>query len=63
MERKFWGLIVADFVCLAYRLAVRNGIKMKLLEGSGRNISYVIIHKFQLQPLKVFTLKSERFHS
>jgi hypothetical protein len=35
---------------------------MKRLDGSGWKISYVVIKKFQLQPLKVFTLKSERFH-
>jgi len=27
MERKFWGLKMADVMCLAYQLAVRNGIK------------------------------------
>jgi len=27
MERKFWGLTMADVMCLAYQLAVRNGIK------------------------------------
>jgi hypothetical protein len=27
MERKFFGLTVADVMCLAYQLAVRNGIK------------------------------------
>jgi len=27
MERKFWGLTVADVMRLAYQLAVRNGIK------------------------------------
>jgi len=27
MERKFFGLTVAGVVCLAYQLAVRNGIK------------------------------------
>ena len=41
MERKFFGLTVADVMRLAYQLAVRNGIKtsftreMKRLEGSG----------------------------
>ena len=41
MERKFFGLTMADFMLLAYELAVRNGIKnnfsrgMKRLEGSG----------------------------
>ena len=35
---------------------------MKRLDGSGWKISYVVIKKFQLQPLKVFTLKSEGFH-
>ena len=27
MERKFLGLTMADVMCLAYQLAVRNGIK------------------------------------
>jgi len=51
---------MADVMCLAYQLDVRNGIKtsfareMKRLEGSGLKISYVIIHKFRLEHLKVF---------
>jgi hypothetical protein len=66
---EFLGLIMTDVMCLAYHLAVRNGIKtifareMKRLKGSGWNISYVVIKKFQLQPLRVFTPKRERFHS
>jgi hypothetical protein len=45
---------------LAFQLAVRNGIEtnfakeMKRREGSGWKIFYVGIHKFQLEPLKVF---------
>jgi len=41
MERKFYGLTMADVMRLAYQLAVRNGIKnqfcklMKMLEGNG----------------------------
>jgi hypothetical protein len=41
MERKFFGLTMADVMRLAYQLAVRNEIKtdfareMKRLEGSG----------------------------
>jgi hypothetical protein len=43
MERKFLGLTMADVMCFAYQLAVRNGIKkktifateMKRMEGSG----------------------------
>ena len=40
MERKFFGLTMADVMHLAYQLAVRNGIKnqfckMKRMEGSG----------------------------
>jgi hypothetical protein len=27
VERKFWGLTMADVMCLAYQLAVRKGIK------------------------------------
>ena len=59
MERKFFGLTMADLMRLAYKLAVRNGIKnqfwreMKRLEGSGWKISYVVIYKFQLERLKV----------
>jgi len=54
---------------LAYQLGVRNGIKnlfykeIKRMKGSGSKVSYVVIKKFQLQPLKFFTLKSEGFHS
>jgi len=59
---------MADVMCLAYQLAVRNGMKNQFCKknentGSGWKISYVIIKKFQLQPLKFFTLKSEGFHS
>ena len=60
---------MADVMCLAYQLPVRNGIKSnftretKRLEGSGWKISYVVIEKFQWQPLKFFTLKGKGFHS
>ena len=37
--------------------------EMKRLEGSGWKISYKVIKKFQLQPLKIFILKNEGFHS
>jgi hypothetical protein len=39
MERKFFGLTIADVMCLDYRLAVRNGIKnqfFKRNEKTGR---------------------------
>jgi len=39
MERKFLGLTMADIMCLAYQLAVRNGIKnrfCKRTEKAGR---------------------------
>jgi len=42
MEGKFLGLTIADAMCLASQLAVRNGIKtffareMERLEGSGK---------------------------
>jgi hypothetical protein len=41
MERKFYGLTMADVMRLAFQLAVRNGFEtnfakeMKRLEGSG----------------------------
>jgi len=56
LERKFFGLTMADITCLAYQIAVRNGIKnqfCKRNEKAGK-ISYIIIHKFQLELLKVF---------
>ena len=56
MEGKFFGLTVADVMCLAYKLVVRNGIKnqfCKRNEKAGK-ISYVVIYKFQFEPLKVF---------
>ena len=56
MERKFYGLTMADVTCLAYQLAVRYGIKNQFCtrnEKAGK-ISYVVIHKFQLELLKVF---------
>ena len=43
-------------MCLAYQLAMRNGIRnqfCKRNEKAGK-ISYVVINKFQLEPLKVF---------
>jgi hypothetical protein len=51
VERKVLGLTMTDVMCLAYQLAVRNGIKnhfareMKILEekfptSSSRNLSY-----------------------
>jgi hypothetical protein len=67
MKRKFFGLTVADVKCLAYQLAVRNGITnqfCKRNEKTGRNWLknfYVVIKIFQLQPLKFFTLKSGGF--
>jgi len=54
MERKFFWLAVADVLRLAYKLAVRNGIKnqfCKRNEKAGRNgskIAYIVIHKFRL---------------
>jgi len=56
MERKFFGLTMADVTCLAYQLAVRYGIKNQFCrrnEKAGK-ISYVVIHKFKLEILKVF---------
>jgi hypothetical protein len=60
MERTFFGLTTADVMRLAHQFAVINGIKnqfCKRNEKAGRKwlkISYVIIQKFQLEPLKVF---------
>jgi len=34
MERKFFGLTVADVIRLAYQLAVRNGIKNQFFKRS-----------------------------
>ena len=68
MERKFWGLTVADVMCLAYQLAVTNGTKNLFFtrnEKTGRKwlkISYVVIKKFQFELLK-YPLKSEGLHS
>jgi hypothetical protein len=41
MERKFWGLTMADVMCLAYQLAVRKGIKTQFCkrnEKTGRKL-------------------------
>jgi len=56
MEGKFFGLTVADVRRLAYQFAVRNGIKNQFCKRNEKavKISYVIIHKFQLEPLKIF---------
>jgi len=56
-------------MCLAYQLPVRNGIKnsftpeMKSLKASAWKISYVVVKKFQWQPLKFVTLKGKGFQS
>jgi len=69
MERKFLGLTMADVICIAYQLAVRNGIKKQVCtrnERTGRKWLknfLLVIKKFQLQLLKVLTLKSEGLHS
>jgi len=69
MERKFWGLTVADVMCLAYQLAVTNGTKNLFFtrnEKTGRKWLknfLLTIRKFQWQPLKFFTLKCGGFHS
>ena len=62
MERSFLCLTMADVLCLAY-LKTHFAREMKILEGSGWKISHVVIKKYQWQPLKVFTLKREGFHS
>ena len=61
-QRKFSGLTVADVMHLPYPLTVRNGIKNRFLPENLK-LSYVAIKKLQLQPLKVFILNNERFHS
>jgi len=63
MERKFFGLTMVDVTCLVYQLAVRNGTKnqfCKRNEKAGK-ISYVVIHKFQLELLKVFYSQERGF--
>jgi len=53
MEREFWDLTMADVMCLAYQLAVRNGIKNHFCtrnEKTGRKWLknfLLIIRKFQ----------------
>jgi hypothetical protein len=53
-KESFFGLTIADAVRLTYQLVVRNGIKNQFCKRSGWKISYVVIQKFQLEPLKVF---------
>jgi hypothetical protein len=69
IERKFLRLTMADVLHLANQLAVRKGIKNQFykrnfnrLEESGWKMSYFVIKKFQLQPLKVVILKGKGFH-
>jgi len=56
MDRKFFGLTAADVMCLAYQIPVRNGIKNQFCRSNEKagKISYVVIHKFHLEHLKVF---------
>jgi len=47
LERKFFGLTMADFMRLAYQLAVRNGIKYhfcKRNEKTGRKWLKIFLH-------------------
>ena len=70
MERKFFGLTMADVMRLAYQLAVRNEIKnwfckrnekagMKWLKNFLRRHPQISVRT----PEGFFTLKSEGFHS
>ena len=67
--KKVFGLTMSDVMHVSYLLGVRRGIKSQFCkrnEKTGRKwlkIFYVAIKKFQSQPLKVFILKSEGFHS
>jgi len=69
MERKYLGLTKADVVCLAYQLAVRNGIKKQFYtrnEKTARKWMKNFLRHHQeisVKPLKVLTLKSEGLHS
>ena len=60
-----WQTSCFSLTNLLYEMELKTNFaqEMKRLEGRGSLISYVVIKKFQLQPLKVFTLKSEGVHS
>jgi hypothetical protein len=48
MERKFLGFTIADVMCLAYQLAVRNGIKNLFCtrnENAGRKWLKNFLHR------------------
>jgi len=50
MERKFLGLTMADVMCLAYQLAVRNGIKNQFYtrdEKTGRKLLKNFLRRHQ----------------
>ena len=50
MERKFWGLTIADVMCLAYQLVVRNRIKNKFCTGNektGRKLLNNLLRRHQ----------------
>jgi len=50
MERKFLGLTMADVMCLAYQLGVRNGIKNQFCtrnEKTGRKWFKNFLHRLQ----------------
>jgi len=62
MERKFFGLTMADVMCLSYQLAVRNGIKNQFCrrtEKAGK-ISYVIIHTISVRTPEGLSLSRAR---
>jgi len=50
MERKFLGLKVAEVMCVAYQLAVRNGIKNQFCtrnENNGRKWLKIFLRRHQ----------------
>ena len=69
IERMLFGLKMAESCISPNYLLSETELKayfakeMKRLDGSGWKMSHVVIKKFQLQPLKMFTLKSEGFHA
>jgi uncharacterized protein (DUF1919 family) len=60
MDRKFlawqWQTSRVSLTNLLYEMELKTNFarEIKRLDGSGWKISYVVIHKFQLEPLKVF---------
>jgi hypothetical protein len=62
MERKFLGLTMADVMCLAYQLAVRNGVKNQFCTRN-ENTRRKWVKNFLLRRQEISVTTPEGLHS